>query len=95
MGSGSRIQAAALIALIAFPFVALSAAELIDNLIPLIAHQIYYLPVAWLGEPLFSYDGDLGTWPRPLGRVFAASVYVAIFAGGISLAGRRRRHVRP
>ena len=40
---------------------------------------IYYLPVSWIGEPLFTRSSDVGMVPNSGGRVLTGAVYSAVF----------------
>jgi hypothetical protein len=55
-------------------------------------HQLYYAPMSWIGEPLFSPSGDVGFLVRWPGRLLTAGVYGAAFvATWINARERARR----
>ncbi len=66
----------------------------LDNLIPMAAHQVYYLPLgSWLGPPFFVPDGDLGFWVKPAGRWVTATFYLGVatlITFGLDRLGRWR-----
>lgn len=44
------------------------------GLLWLLAQQIYYLPISWIGEPLFTRT-EVGMHPEPLGIVVGVVIY--------------------
>jgi hypothetical protein len=53
-------------------------------------HQLYYLPLSWLGEPFFRPDSEVSFWVTLSGRVLAAVVYSGLLIG-IRWLWRRRK----
>ena len=50
------------------------------GLIPLFVEIIYFLPLSWLGEPLFIFSSDIGAYiATNAGRVFGILVYSVIY----------------
>ena len=45
-------------------------------------HQLYYLPLgAWIKEPLFNPDSEVGFFVMPLGQILTPIVYLLLFYG--------------
>ncbi|WP_445367425.1 hypothetical protein ACH5Y9_20715 [Methylomonas sp. BW4-1] len=55
-------------------------------------HQLYYVPVAWIGPPLVVPDSEVGFWVQPSGRMLAAVLYLAlVMLGKLSWNLRKRK----
>ena len=60
------------------------------GLIWFMLHQIYYLPLSWLGSPLFEPDSEVGFSVQPTGRALTLFVYVLVFYIVVRILDRRR-----
>ena len=50
------------------------------GLIPLALETLYFLPISWIGEPLFTYTSDIGGYlTSHFGRLFGVIVYSVIY----------------
>jgi hypothetical protein len=75
------IRLTILVVLIAWPafFAWLARVDLEHGPIWMFFHQIYYLPVSWIGSPMFSTEGDLGFSIHPTARAATLFMYVLVF----------------
>ena len=90
MLSRTVLRLAILVAVIGWPafFARLSRAEAARDSIWFMLHQIYYLPLSWLGPPLFTSDGESFS-VQPTGRALTVFVYVGLFYLIIRIVDRR------
>ena len=67
--------------LISIPFICWLLMQAVTwGLIPLFAEIIYFLPLSWIGEPLFTYSSDIGAYiTSNTGRIFGVLVYSGIY----------------
>jgi hypothetical protein len=85
-----------LVAFLVLPFVLswLSQIEQNSSLIWLLAHQLHYSPISWIGPPFFQPDSDMGFSVTPLGRGLTCFVYALGITGSTQIFSefiRRRR----
>ena len=63
-----------------FPFIFLGLMNLDGNrgLVWFFIHQMYYLPLSWIGEPFFQLDSEVSFFVSYLGRIFTAVCYLLL-----------------
>jgi len=66
--------------LLVFPFIFLGLMNIDGErgLIWLLIHQMYYLPLSWIGEPFFKFDSEVSFFVSYLGRIFTAVFYLLL-----------------
>jgi len=80
----------AIIILFPLPFHLLFLADAYGlGMIWLLVHQIYYLPLSWLGVPFFIPDSDMSFVVSPVGRLFVAVFYVLVFIAIFKILKKR------
>jgi hypothetical protein len=52
-------------------------------------HQAYYLPLSWLGPPLFNSDSEPSFSVQSTGRALAVFLYVLLFYVVVRILDRR------
>lgn len=83
----NRNQVIFLATIIILPFV-LSVLSKLDSdrgLIWFVLHQLYYLPLSWVGESFFQPDSEVGYFVKTSGRMLVAFIYALSFTGFILL----------
>jgi hypothetical protein len=60
------------------------------GLIWFLLHQLYYVPLSWVGPPFFVPDPEVQFFVQTSGRLLAAVVYVGLFLGIVMLVDSRR-----
>ncbi len=88
----STWKSTAIIALIAYPFGMqwLTDLDRPRGLLWFYLHQLYYTPVAWVGNPFFVPDSEVGFWVQPLGRMLTTVLYLALTMFGKRLWNFRK-----
>ena len=83
---------AILVILIVWPafFAWLSASDEARGSIWFTLHQVYYLPLSWVGPPLFNPDSASGFAVQSTGRALAVFVYVLLFYVVVRVLDRRK-----